>query len=86
MDGKKTQETAKATEVETGQGTSRDERGLFECHEEDGEICDARARLTPPVDAAHPEVRKEAPVKDAARSKDERALFDCDADGKNCDA
>lgn len=70
----------------TGQGTSPAERGLFECHPEDGEICEPVLHETPTPDPVHPKVEKVEANKDPERPKDERALFGCDADGKNCDA
>jgi len=66
--------------------TGPSERGQFECHEEDGEVCDGRAAPTPDVDAEHPEIKKVPAVTDAPRAKDERALFECDKDGENCDS
>lgn len=74
------------SEVETGQGTSPDERSQFECHESEGEECDATPVPQPAVDALHPKIVKVERVENAERPKDERALFGCDANGKKCDA
>lgn len=70
----------KDNEPVTGQGTSPAERGLFECHPEDGEICDARPQPAPAVDPTHPKVEKVESAKNPERAKDERALFGCDED------
>lgn len=76
---------AKPDEAISGQGTSPEEQGLFECHPEAGENCDGRPDPEPLVDAAHPRIVK-VEAQHPGRAKDERALFDCDANGKNCDS
>ena len=71
---------------DTGQGTSHDERGLFECHAEDGEDCSGAPVKEKKPDALHPTIKKVEAVHGAERPKDERALFDCDENGEKCDA
>ena len=57
---------------ESGQGTSKDERSLFECHPENGETCELPQR--PP--APDPDPEKVPRVENPPRPKDERALYE----------
>lgn len=80
------QKTDKDNEPVTGQGTSPAEQGLFECHPENGENCDGHPAPEKPLDPSHPPIKKVEAVQNPERPKDERALFGCDANGKNCDS